>query len=346
MRLSHFEAFAPSCPVCGPGHALRISKVELGDEKVVEAGVLECPVEACRREYPIIDGVPIIVGPIREFFHSQVLGVLRRPELPGVLESLVGDACGPGSLLDAERQMLSTYGHAHWGDLAGDADDPAAGATGRLARDVLEAAPAPAGLRLDVGCALGRGTAALAEDTDELVLGIDLSFAMLRRASIHNRGGALRYPLRRYGLVYDERVLDGGELSERVDFWACDATVLPLQAGRIGLIQSLNLLDCVPSPAAHFEAATRLLAPGGVLALTTPWDWSPGATPVEAWLGGHSQRSPSEGSCQASLRRLASASTRPLESVADREGLRWPIRVHAHHRAEYAVSLQAWRALD
>ena len=69
---------------------------------------------------------------------------------------------------------------------------------------------------------------ALAEGEDRLVLGVDLSFPMLRLASEALRREQVRYPRRRVGVVYDARELDVSfPRMEAVDFWAADAIALP-----------------------------------------------------------------------------------------------------------------------
>src|SRR5207253_10435836 len=93
----------------------------------------------------------------------------------------------------------------------------------------------------------------------------------------------------RGGMVYEERSLavpnEGGE---RVDFWCADALGLPFRPSTFGVAASVNVLDCVPDPLAHLAALRDVLRPAGGALVSTPFDWSPAATPVEAWIGGHS----------------------------------------------------------
>ncbi|MEO1528498.1 MAG: hypothetical protein AAFX06_24000, partial [Planctomycetota bacterium] len=64
MRLEHFEAFAPICPVCRDADSespIHIKSVdEWFSEEVILQGLLECENTYCRREFPIIDGIPLI----------------------------------------------------------------------------------------------------------------------------------------------------------------------------------------------------------------------------------------------------------------------------------------------
>src|SRR5438445_13898194 len=131
---------------------------------------------------------------------------------------MVGDCCGPGSRFDQTRQHLSCYAWDHYADL--DQKEPKAeprpGSMLKtleigcaLAASVLMDAPiTPAtfqGAVLDAGCSVGRGTFALAQRTDDLVLGVDLSLPMLRLAGEVLRNGRVRYPRRRVGLVHERR---------------------------------------------------------------------------------------------------------------------------------------------
>ena len=50
---------------------------------------------------------------------------------------------------------------------------------------------------------------------------------------------------------------------ERVDFWACDATALPLPENCCSFASSLNLLDAIHSPNEHLRSLVHILASGG-----------------------------------------------------------------------------------
>ena len=210
-----------------------------------------------------------------------------------MIEGLLGDCCGPGSSYDTTRQHLSTYAWDHYGDLDRKRPgEPRPGSVLRVLERGLElAGDLPAGPILDLGCAVGRSSFALAGDSDRLVLGVDLSFPMLRLASEALRRGRVRYPRRRVGVVYDAREIPVSfPRMEAVDFWAVDAIDLPFNEGTFAAVVALNVLDCVASPHDLLASLPRLLEPGGKAILSTPYDWSPRATPIEAWLGGHSQR--------------------------------------------------------
>ncbi|HTQ78916.1 MAG TPA: methyltransferase domain-containing protein, partial [Thermoanaerobaculia bacterium] len=217
-----------------------------------------------------------------------------------------------------------------------------------LQQALLLAGDLPPGPLLDLGCATGRTSFALAAATAATgcqVLGVDLSWPMLRLASEALRHQRVRYPRRRVGLVYDRREfpvrLDG---AERVDFWTADATALPFPDSTFSAIVALNVLDCVPSPYDLLAALPRLLVPGGKALFTCPYDWSAGATPVEAWLGGHSQRGPAHGASEPPLRALLSPGAHPaslpgVRILAEEESLPWRVRLHERSTIEYRLHL-------
>jgi len=327
---------------------LRIADVACEKDGHVIEGVLHCSNESCQREFPIVDGVPLIVADIRQYVGDNLLAIYGRRDCGELIESVLGDCCGPGSMFDQTRQQLSSYAWDHYGDL--DPDEPAGEPQPGAMRRGLDvgwelASPLPPGPIIDVGCAVGRGSFALAQRSDDLVLGVDLNFAMLRLASEVLRHGTVRYSRRRVGLVYDRREFFAQfSHRENVDFWACDAASLPLRAGVFSLAVNMNVLDCVYAPSELIASLGRVLKAGGKAVLTCPYDWSPAATPLEAWLGGHSQRSPLAGSSEAVLRKLLTPAAQPgsagsLELLAEQEQLPWSVRLHERSTMTYQVHL-------
>jgi SAM-dependent methyltransferase len=293
--------------------------------------VLLCPEPACRREHPIVDGIPIVVPDVRAWAAHQLPSVLRRGDLAPATESLIGDAAGPGTALEAERANLSSYGHGHW--------------LGGSVANVLETALAlleapPRGLWLDAGCAAGRATVELARRSGELAVGVDLSFSMLRLAERVRREGRAAFGLRRVGLVYDPVEVDVPDVPD-VAFWCADVGMLPFAEATFAGAASLSVLDSVPSPLAHLSELARALAPGAPAVLGCPYDWNPAATPVEQWIGGHSQRGGSGGSSAAELRRLLGAAG--LELTAERDGVPWEVYANERSTVRYALDVVALR---
>lgn len=347
MRRSHLAALRPRCPVClSAGHVAELA-LERDDPTAerVDVAMLRCP--SCTREFPVADGAPVLLAELRSFLQENVDAFTAREDLDPAIASLLGDALGPGTMYDARRSHLSSYGWGHWGDL--DPDPPPALGDPAALLGALEAGldgvdALGEGALLDLGCALGRSTWALAERfPGRAVLGVDASFAFARAAQRTLRTGRARYPVRRVGVVYEPRDFPvPTPASEAVDFWVADATALPFAPGVAALVTSLNLVDVVASPRAHLEAVRDALAPGGLAVIATPFDWSPSATPIDAWLGGHSQRGPLDGSAEQALDLLLGAGDGPwaipgLRKRGPDRDVPWWVRLHDRSSAAYRV---------
>ena len=205
---------------------------------------------------------------------------------------------------------------------------------------------------LDIGCAAGRTSFSLAQRHPRaLVLGIDMNLGLLRlaRGAAH---GTVSYPRRRIGLVYDRRrfaVAPPG--AERVDFWACDALALPFAAASVDLAAALNVLDCVAEPRRLLAGLAEVLRRDGRLLLATPYDWSTRATPMETWIGGHSQRAAHRGAGEPFLRTLLSAGEHPqsvagLRLLAETQAWPWHTRLHDRSSVSYLSHLLALARRD
>jgi SAM-dependent methyltransferase/uncharacterized protein YbaR (Trm112 family) len=348
VKLLHFETLSPICSSCRTG-ALRIREVLRGTDREVLEGLIECENPVCQHLYPIVDGIPILVADLRNFVQNQTLSLLGRDDLSETMMALLAECAGPGSAFDSTRQHVSSYGWTHYGDL--DPEDPAAqpSALVTILRSGLErlaeAGIRPEGPAIDLGCSLGRGTFELAASAPgSLVLGVDLNIAMLRVAGTALRQGRVRYPLRRVGMVYEEKTANVRlEGADRVDFWCLDALKLPFPAETFDLATSLNLLDSVESPVDHLTALKEVVRSGGGALIASPFDWNPAVTPVEAWVGGHSPHDERQGRSERVLRSLIGgehpAAVEGLELIDEIDGLEWPFRLHDRSVMHYRVDL-------
>ena len=353
MRRSHFEAFAPVCPTCrqiefgvltGHAHPLVLGEVHEERDGHILHGIVRCTNPQCQREYPILDGVPLLIANIRTYIQSNLLGLVMRDDLSPAMASVIGDCTGAGSSYDVHRQHLSHYISDHWADL-----DPglppeereAAGGVRRLLDAGLSLiGDVPDGLRLDMGCSLGRSTFELAAQGEDLVLGIDLNFSMLKVAARILREGRLSYDRRRVGVVYDRREYDVSVPgADKVDFWHCDVMALPFAPKSLALATSVNLLDCVASPTNHLHSLSELLMPEGRAIVASPFDWSNNATEMEHWLGGHSQRAQHQGASEQVIRQWLPAVS--LQLLGEVPEVPWAVRLHARSTMHYRSYVMA-----
>lgn len=350
MRRSHLEALKPVCPRCRLERQLDVplvlSTVIEEESGIIIEGVLHCGDEACLQEYPVIDAIPIFVPNVRAYMSDNLFHLTLRHDRSEIIESLLGDVAGPTSPYDMTRQHLSTYAWDHYGEFdpkRDPTDDRAGSASKCLERSLELVGGHPSGNALDIGCSAGRGAFDLAQRTDGLVLGIDVNFSMLQLAQTVLRTGAVGYPRRRIGIVYDRCEFDVGfSGTDRVDFWVCDALALPFSAGSFSLAVALNVLDCVVSPRGFLDTVADVLIPGGSAVFATPYDWSGNVTPVEAWIGGHSQRGPDRGASEPLLRSLLTPgahqqSSDRLRLTGEIEHVPWRTRVHDRSMVEYTV---------
>lgn len=258
-------------------HPLRLASVLREQGDIVLEGALHCSNSQCQREYPIIDGIPLILTGLREYVVNNMLPILRREDLHPTTETILGDCLGPGSAWDAIRYQLSCYAWEHYGshDPQEAHSVPQPGTTLALLNRGLELCGAsPVGPILDVGCSVGGMSFALAQRSSELILGVDLNFAMLGVAQQVLQNGCVSYPRRRIGAVFDWREFPVPLANpENVDFWCCDATSLPWSRSQFALATALNVLDCVSAPVELLQSLARVLNPGGRLIVATPYDW-------------------------------------------------------------------------
>ena len=348
----HFNTLRPQCPVCrlkGKQSALEIGCAIDETDTVLNEGILNCSNAECRSEFPVIDGIPIILPNIREYISQNILPIMARCDLSETMDSLLGDCCGQGSAFDFCRQHVSTYAFSHYEDLHTGTSCPAPESAGSVAQLLKEAlkllgTESISGPVLDIGCSVGRTTFELAEVFSGPVVGIDLNFSMLKVAAGVLRRGAVAYPRRKEGIAY-ERVSFPVSFfhTDQVDFWVCDATALPFENEAFSMAASLNVLDCVWSPYHHLQELARVLRPDSKAILSTPYDWTAGVTPVEAWLGGHSQRSVHKGEGASVLRAILSSeqdrgTIQGLEMV--REGdAEWTLRLYDRSSMKYITHL-------
>ncbi len=336
MRLTHFEAFRPVCVRCRlaerPEARLDLHAERRDGEQVVE-GMLQCP--TCRYEYPIFDGIPLLVADVRDHVSRQLAELRARDDLSPYAESMLGDCAGPDSELGRDRMYLASYGRAHWGPDA--TLVPVLDAALELAGEVR-------GRWLDLGCAVGRGTFTLAQKTREPALGVDLNLAMLKAAR-RVAAGRIRRSTRKVGVVYEQRDeeidVPGKDL---VDFWYVDATQLPFASASVDGALSMNLLDSVSAPLAHLTELGRVLTAAARAVLATPYDWSAAVTALSDWLGGHSQRGGVGGSSAATVRHILTVEPRPagapaLALDAERDGVPWTMEIHERSRITYQLHM-------
>ena len=303
------------CPACLPKeHSLQLTPNRETNGDVL-SGLLSC--RNCHRDYPIKDGVAIL---------------LRDP----------GGGSHAGQWRYEEDDTLNRYLWSHFGDLWG---APEAGDAYRQWADCL---PPTAASGLDVGCAVGRLTFEMAARFD-LAIGCDLSSTFIRTARklATERRITCTLPLEGKLLETFTGHFPTEWQTANVEFIVADAQALPLARSSFGSVATLNLLDRVHYPLAHLYEINRVAAHSGAnLLCADPFSWSTATTPEENWLGGTTS-GPYRGRGIDNVRNLLEGKggiIAPPWQIVRHCTVDWRLRTHsAHHETMRSQTLSARR---
>jgi SAM-dependent methyltransferase len=315
--------FSWQCPACASSDLLE--------------GVERFSCTGCGRQFPVLDGIPLLLADLPRYLNEAAAYWLMRDDLTAGQEDALGGLLAAGSYFDVARQHLSSYARDHYGAHdPQDGDQPEPGGAERLLRAGLEVIGPLQGSALDIGCATGGNTLALAESGFSSVVGMDMSAPLIRMAARTATSGVAQYGRRRAGTAYERRAVALPHQSRSaVRFVLGDALQIPFASDSFDLIAAINVLDCVADPARLVLEMARLLKPGGWLIAATPFDWSPNATPAEAWIG--DRVAIDHGSDLSGL--LSRAPELVVHSLPDQK---WQVRLHnrasVHYQIAFAVA--------
>jgi 5-histidylcysteine sulfoxide synthase/putative 4-mercaptohistidine N1-methyltranferase len=143
---------------------------------------------------------------------------------------------------------------------------------------------------LDIGCAVGGSTFALADHFNE-VIGVDLSEQFIETAKTIQRQGQIQFKGKDEGkLETNFSAQVNARTKDRITFRQADACCLPADFVDFDAVLLANVLCRLPSPMAclsRLSGPLGIVKKGGILVITTPFTWMEKFTPSEVWLGGY-----------------------------------------------------------
>ena len=249
------------CPACRR-HTERGLELYTVDR---DGDLLRC--RGCAREYPVLDGIPVL---LRDLAQTDALGFFAPLGEPEALAALA--AAGPdGAPLPHMVEQLSSYLPA-W--------ETGFEALALKLRDRPRVAQT-----LEIGCGVGRGLFELSRSSDAVV-GLDRSGAFLRAARTLLSGAELPYARRMAGRSYVRASVRAPAAVANVQLICGDALDPPFAPGQFGRIVALNLLDSVKSPRALLHHIHQLAQPRAEILLASPYAWRDDVVPLDERLGG------------------------------------------------------------
>jgi 2-polyprenyl-3-methyl-5-hydroxy-6-metoxy-1,4-benzoquinol methylase len=137
---------------------------------------------------------------------------------------------------------------------------------------------------LDLGCAVGASTFAMAENCDA-VIGIDFSHAFIHAADQLRAGELLSFHRHDEAMRKTELATTEIEsaLREKVNFEQGDAMNLRADLGEFDRVHAANLLCRLTRPSDLLEKFPTLVKPSGELIIATPCTWLQEFTPPQHW---------------------------------------------------------------
>ena len=294
------------------GPRLSVAAVDVtGSDGELIHGTLACPsTEGCGREYPVLDGIPILVVNLDDYLRDERATILRRRDLPAWADDLLDLSLDDADAEQRRARILTAYAAAYPAPPHPLLAPLAEGLPAFLQKCLATHGPPPraGAIRrgLDVGCATGGFTGLLARHVD-LTIGIDLAFDHVRRA----REAAMPTAA-----------------APRPSFVVASADEPVFDDGTFDAILAVNILDAIRDPHRLLRRARPQPAPRGLLVLTTPFEYATALTELQDRIEEDE---------------LLETLAVDYEVIEDADDVPWHLPVSARHHDVYLVRAIAAR---
>jgi len=292
LRESCLEEISLICPCCRRAGRSGIIQSPLVHDSVVSReagyiieGFLVCANPDCRRRFPIVAGVPIILKDLAAWQRTERYFFAGFGGMGAELGSFFADLAQAEPEIQSRALQLGAYLGAHY-HVSGESESKQHIGNDRFWQQLITgAAPdATAGYSraLDMGCNVGRFTFEQANFSD-LAIGIDIDFPAVATAARFQRTAEIRF-------AYPERARKASSYlspfapRDNVLFLVADALNPPFPAAYFDLVSSVNLLDNVAVPLQLIGQMNALLRPGGILHHCSPYAWRANISHPVEWL--------------------------------------------------------------
>ncbi|MCB1681889.1 MAG: 5-histidylcysteine sulfoxide synthase [Alphaproteobacteria bacterium] len=197
---------------------------------------------------------------------------------------------------------------------------------------------------MEMGCGAGRVSFELAKVFDR-VDALDFSARLIQAPTNLQQKGIQRYVLKDEGeipLFREIRIEDLGYqgVKDKILFAQADACNLIGKYKRYDLVFAGNLIEHLYDPAKFLQDIRTRINPGGLLILTSTYNWNEEITPRDKWLGGFKAKTGENYTTLEGIREKLAPEFEPVGEPKDIPFvLRETSREHRHGLAQFSV----WR---
>ncbi|XP_050405004.1 uncharacterized protein LOC126820889 [Patella vulgata] len=193
---------------------------------------------------------------------------------------------------------------------------------------------------LDIGCAVGRSTFELARIFDE-VIGLDYSQSFVDACNELKSEGLINYSIVDEGELTTDLTarVDKSINRSRASFIQGDACCLPADLGQFGVVLAANLICRLHHPFDFLWRLADIVAPGGILVITSPYTWLSEYTEKKNMMGGYYDK---DGQAVTGFMTLMKALGPCFDLVVD-ENMPFFIRETAHKNQWTVAHATVWK---